>query len=52
MHLRTKLADKLLVREYIKDTISEQYLPKIYGVWDDAVQRLNRWKNRNYADID
>lgn len=32
----TRLADKYLVREYVKQRVGESILPKIYGVWDDA----------------
>ncbi len=31
-----RLADKYLVREYVKERIGEQYLTKLYGVWDRA----------------
>ena len=31
---RTRLADKYLVREWIKEQIGEKYLTKLYGVWD------------------
>lgn len=34
----TYLADKLKVREYVEEIIGEQYLPKIYKVWDNADQ--------------
>ena len=33
---RTKLADKYLVRDWVKEKIGEQYLTKSYGAWDDA----------------
>lgn len=33
---RTKLADKYLAREWVKEKIGEKYLTKLYGVWDDA----------------
>lgn len=33
---RTRLADKYLVRDWIKEQIGEEYLTKLYGVWDDA----------------
>lgn len=33
---RTQLADKHLVREWVKEQIGEKYLTKLYGVWDDA----------------
>jgi len=33
---KTKLADKYLVREWVKETIGEKYLTHLYGVWDDA----------------
>ena len=29
-------ADKYAVREFIKNTIGEEYLTKLYGVWDDS----------------
>lgn len=32
--IKTTLTDKYLVREWIKNTIGEQYLIPIYGVWD------------------
>ncbi len=32
--LKTKLTDKYLVREWIKDRIGEQYLVPLLGVWD------------------
>ncbi len=32
---KTKLADKYLVREWIKNQIGEQYLIPLLGVWDD-----------------
>jgi hypothetical protein len=31
---KTRLADKYLVREWIKDTIGEEYLVPLLGVWD------------------
>lgn len=30
----TRLADKYLVRKYVKEKIGEQYLTKLYGVWN------------------
>ncbi len=33
---RTRLADKYLVRDWIKEKIGERYLTKLYGVWDNA----------------
>ena len=30
----TKCADKYLAREYIKDTVGEEYLIPLIGVWD------------------
>ena len=33
--LKTKLADKYLVREYVREKIGGQYLTKLYGVWND-----------------
>ncbi len=32
--LRTRLSDKYLVREWIKEKIGEEYLVPLYGVWD------------------
>lgn len=32
----SRLADKYLVRKYVKERIGEEYLPKLYGVWDKA----------------
>ena len=32
----TRLADKYLVRDYVKERIGEHVLPKIYGVWGNA----------------
>ena len=32
----TRLADKYLVREYVKQRVGENVLPQIYGVWDNA----------------
>jgi|SRR5690554_4830 len=34
--LWTKCADKFLVRDYIKECGYEDYLPKLYGKWDNA----------------
>ena len=34
--LMTKCADKYLAREYIKDTVGEDYLIPLLGVWDKA----------------
>ena len=31
---RSRLADKFLVRDWVKERIGEGYLPKLYGVWD------------------
>lgn len=33
---RTRLADKLLAREWVKEKVGEEHLTKIYGVWNDA----------------
>ena len=33
---RTRLADKFLVRDWVKEQIGEKYLTKLYGVWDNA----------------
>ncbi|MCR5508946.1 MAG: hypothetical protein K6F34_09690 [Lachnospiraceae bacterium] len=32
--LKTRLADKFLVRDWVKDKIGEEYLVPLYGVWD------------------
>lgn len=32
---RTRLADKLLARDWVREQIGERYLTKLYGVWDD-----------------
>lgn len=34
--LWASLADKIKVREYIKERIGEDILPKLYGVWENA----------------
>lgn len=56
---RTRLADKYLVRDWVKEKIGEKYLTKLYGVWDDAndidfellpnafVLKMNHASNRN-----
>lgn len=33
---RTRLADKYLVRDWVKEQIGEEHLVRYYGVWDDA----------------
>lgn len=33
---KTRLADKYLVKEWVKEQIGEEHLTKLYGVWDDA----------------
>lgn len=33
--LKTQLADKYLVRDFVRDKIGENYLVKLLGVWDD-----------------
>ena len=33
---KTKLADKFLVRNWVREQVGEEHLTKIYGVWDDA----------------
>ncbi|KLI27805.1 ATP-grasp fold amidoligase family protein, partial [Brachyspira hyodysenteriae] len=38
--LMTKCADKYAVREYIKETIGEEYLIPLIGVWD-RVEDIN-----------
>lgn len=57
--IRTKLADKVEVREWIKEQIGEKYLTKWYGIWDNAedidfetlpqsfVLKLNNGSGRN-----
>lgn len=32
----TRLADKYLVREYVKERVGEEILPQVYGVWEKA----------------
>ena len=32
--LKTRLADKYLVRDYVKEKVGEQYLIPLFGVWD------------------
>jgi len=34
--IRTRLADKVEVRQWIREEIGERYLTKWYGVWDNA----------------
>lgn len=58
---RTKLADKYLVKEWVKEQIGEKYLTKLYGVWEDAedidfealpnsfVLKLNNGSARNFV---
>lgn len=36
LQLRTRLADKLLVREYAQEKIGQSYLNRVLHVWDDA----------------
>ena len=33
---KTRLADKFLVKDWVKEQIGEKYVTKLYGVWDDA----------------
>ena len=33
---KTRLTDKVLVRDYIEEKIGKQYLNDVYGVWDNA----------------
>lgn len=33
---KTQCADKYLVRNYVREVIGEQYLTKLYGVWEKA----------------
>lgn len=33
---KTRLADKYLVKEWVKEKIGEKHVTKLYGVWDDA----------------
>lgn len=56
---RTRLADKYLVREWIKEQIGDKYLTKLYGAWDHTeeidfaklpkafVMKLNNGSGRN-----
>lgn len=37
---RTRLADKFLVRDWVREQIGEKYLIKLYDVWDD-VEEIN-----------
>ena len=37
---RTRLADKYLVREWVKEKIGEEHLTTLYGVWDN-VEEIN-----------
>lgn len=32
--LKTRLADKYLVKDWVKEKIGEEYVAKLYGVWD------------------
>lgn len=32
--IKTRLADKYLVKEWVKEKIGEKYIAKLYGVWD------------------
>lgn len=34
--IRTRLADKYLVKDWVKEQIGEKYVTKLYAVWDDA----------------
>lgn len=33
---KTRLADKYLVKDWVKEQIGEEHVTKLYGVWDDA----------------
>lgn len=33
---KTRLADKLLVKEWVKEQIGEEHVTKLYGAWDNA----------------
>lgn len=33
---RTRLADKLLVKDWVREQIGEKYVTKLYGVWDNV----------------
>ncbi len=37
-NLWSRFADKYMVREYIAEKIGEEYLPKLYGVYDSAAE--------------
>jgi len=61
---KTKLVDKYLVREYIKEKIGEEYQTKLYGVWDTVeeidfenlpnqfVLKMNNGSSRNIVVAD
>lgn len=36
LRVRTRLADKLLVRDYVQEKIGQSYLSRVLHVWDDA----------------
>lgn len=36
LRVRTRLADKLLVREYVQEKIGQSYLSRVLHVWNDA----------------
>lgn len=36
LRLRTRLSDKLLVREYVREKVGQSYLNRVFRVWDDA----------------
>ncbi len=56
---RTRLADKLLVKDWVREQIGEKYITKLYGSWNDAedidfnalpnqfVLKLNNGSGRN-----
>lgn len=33
---KTRLVDKFLVKDWVKEQIGEKYVTRLYGVWDDA----------------
>lgn len=36
LRVRTRLADKLLVRDYVQEKVGQSYLSRVLHVWDDA----------------
>ena len=42
--LKTRLADKYAIREWIREQIGSRYLPQLYGVWD-------RFEDINFREL-